>query len=148
VTWYALQQAPLDQASRFLRVGVIAGVLSSVVVAFPTGDIQAKLVAQHQPIALAAMEGRFTSETMAGIVLIGQPNIAEQRLDNPIIVPGVLSFLAYGTFHSEVKGLNEFPRDQWPDNIELLYYAFPVMAWPGTLQTLTLAFATPVPVSG
>jgi cytochrome d ubiquinol oxidase subunit I len=146
--WYALQQAHLDQASRFLRVGVTAGLLSSVAVAFPTGDIQAKLVAQHQPIALAAMEGRFTSETMAGIVLIGQPNIAEQRLDNPIIVPGVLSFLAYGTFHSEVKGLNEFPRDQWPDNIELLYYAFHVMAGLGTLQILTMALATLFLLSG
>jgi len=146
--WYALQPAHLDQASRFLKVGVTAGLLSSIAVAFPTGDIQAKLVAQYQPITLAAMEGRFTSEKMAGIVLIGQPNLAEQRLDNPIIVPGVLSFLAYGTFHSEVKGLNEFPKDQWPDNIELLYYAFHVMAGLGTLLILTMALAMVFVLSG
>lgn len=139
--WYALQGLWTDQASRFLRVSTISGLLASVLVAFPTGDLQAKLVAQHQPVALAAMEGRFVSETMAGIVLIGQPNLAAQRLDNPIVVPGVLSFLAYGTFHSEVKGLNEFPRDEWPDNIELLYYSFHVMAGLGTLQLATIAIA-------
>jgi cytochrome d ubiquinol oxidase subunit I len=140
--WYALQGWHADQAARFLRVSTITGLLSSVLVAFPTGDLQAKLVAQHQPIALAAMEGRFATETPAGIVLIGQPNVAEQRLDNPIIVPGILSFLAYGTFHSEVKGLNEFPRDQWPDNIELLYYSFHVMAGLGTLLLAIMAAAT------
>ena len=36
------------------------------------------------------------------------------------VLPGGLSFLAYGTFASPVKGLNDFPRDAWPDNIELL----------------------------
>ena len=79
------------------------------------------------------MEGRFESGGMAGITLIGQPNVAERKLDNPITVPGVLSFLAFGTFHSNVPGLLEFPEDQWPDNIELLYYAFHVMAGLGTL---------------
>ncbi len=146
--WYALQDLHADQASRFLKVSTIAGLLASVVVAFPTGDIQAKLVARYQPITLAAMEGRFASEAMAGIVLIGQPNLAEQRLDNAIIVPGFLSFLAYGTFHSEVKGLNEFPKDQWPDNIELLYYAFHVMAGIGTLLILIMAMAATLGVLG
>ena len=40
------------------------GSSSSVLVAFPTGDQQAKLVARHQPVALAAMEGRFESGAM------------------------------------------------------------------------------------
>jgi cytochrome bd ubiquinol oxidase subunit I len=84
-------------------------------------------------VSLAAMEGRFESGPMAEINLIGQPNVAKQRLDNPIRVRGVLSLLAYGTFHSDVKGLNEFPRDVWPTQIELLYYAFHIMAGLGTL---------------
>ena len=139
--WYALLGKHQDQAARFLRVGTLAGLIASLAVAFPTGDQQAKLVARHQPVALAAMEGRFESERMAGIVLIGQPNVREKRLDNPIVVPGFLSFLAYGTFHSNVRGLNEFPPDVWPDNIELLYYAFHVMAGLGTLLILTMALA-------
>ena len=59
---------------------------------------------------LAAMEGRFESGPMAGIVLIGQPNVAARRLDNPILVPGMLSFLAFGTFLGEVRGSMSSPR--------------------------------------
>jgi cytochrome bd ubiquinol oxidase subunit I len=139
--YYALQDAHREQARRFLRVGVAAGLLSSIFVAFPTGDWQAKLIARHQPGSLAAMEGRFESGPWAGIVLIGQPNVKERRLDNPIVVPGFLSFLAYGTFHANVAGLDEFPEDTWPDNIELLYYAFHVMAGLGTMFIVTMAAA-------
>ena len=139
--YYALQRVHMDQAARFLRVGVATGAVASLMAAFPTGDLQAKLVARHQPVALAAMEGRFESGPMAGIVLIGQPNLREERLDNPIVVPGFLSFLAYGTFHSNVPGLKEFPRDIWPDNIELLYYSFHVMAGLGTIFILIMGVA-------
>ncbi|HMF94054.1 MAG TPA: cytochrome ubiquinol oxidase subunit I [Vicinamibacterales bacterium] len=137
--YYALQRLHVDTAPRFLRLGVIAGFVASVLVAFPTGDTQAKLVARHQPVSLAAMEGHFESGPAAGIVLIGQPNVRERRLDNPLVVPGFLSLLAYGTFHSDVAGLDQFPEDVWPDNIELLYYAFHVMAGLGTMMiALTL----------
>jgi cytochrome d ubiquinol oxidase subunit I len=146
--YYALQGLHPDHAPRFLRLGVAAGLVSSVLVAFPTGDQQAKLVARHQPVALAAMEGHFESETGAGIVMIGQPNVRERRLDNPIVLPGFLSFLAYGTFHSNVKGLNEFPEDLWPDNIELLYYAFHIMAGLGTLFILTMGIAAVLDLRG
>ena len=146
--YYALQGLHPDQAPRFLQVGVAAGLVSSVLVAFPTGDQQAKLVARHQPVALAAMEGHFESETGAGIVMIGQPNVKERRLDNPIAIPGFLSFLAYGTFHSNVKGLNEFAEDLWPDNVELLYYAFHIMAGLGTLFILVMGLAALLAVRG
>jgi cytochrome d ubiquinol oxidase subunit I len=140
--YYALKKIHLDQATRFLKVGALAGLLSSVLVAFPTGDHQAKLVARHQPVALAAMEGRFESGPNAGIHVIGQPDVAHRRLDNPILLPGLLSFLAFGTFHADVPGLTAFPEDQWPDNIELLYYSFHVMAGLGTIMILIMALAT------
>src|SRR5262249_38660041 len=65
--------------------------------------------------------------------IIGQPNVAGKKLDNPIEMPGLLSFLAHGAFHAEVQGLDGFPPDTWPDNIELLYYAFHIMAGLGTI---------------
>jgi cytochrome d ubiquinol oxidase subunit I len=140
--WYTLRGEHRDAASRFLKVGVPAGLISSVLLAFPTGDHQAKLVARYQPASLAAMEGRFESGPMAGVAVIGQPNVREKRLDNPIELPGMLSFLAFGTFHANVPGLNEFPESDWPDNIELLYYAFHVMAGIGTLMIALMLLAT------
>ena len=91
------------------------------------------MVGNHQPATLAAMEGRFAGGPLAEVTVIGQPNVNEQRLENPIPLPGALSFLAYGTFQSYVKGLNEFPKDAWPDNIELLYYSFHIMITLGAI---------------
>ncbi len=131
--YYALRGLHDAAARRFLTTGVVCGLVSSVLVAFPTGDHQAKLVAAHQPAGLAAMEGRFHSGPYAEITLIGQPNVAQRRIDNPLKVPGMLSFLAFGAFHRDVPGLQEFPPGDWPDNIELLYYAFHIMVGLGTI---------------
>ena len=131
--FYLLQGRHREQAALFLRLGIVCGLASSVLVAFPTGDRQAKLVAAHQPVTLAAMEGRFHGGGDAGLNLIGQPDVSGRRLDNAIAVPGALSFLAYGHFYSDVRGLDEFPEKDWPDQIALLYYAFHIMAGLGTI---------------
>jgi cytochrome d ubiquinol oxidase subunit I len=128
-------------ARRFLQVGVAAGLIASVLQIFPTGDQHGKLVAQHQKPTLAAMEGKFDSSARAELVIIGQPDVARRTLDNPIVVPGALSFLAYGSFGATVYGLNDFPREEWPDNIELLYYAYHVMVGLGTLFILVMGLA-------
>ena len=130
--YYTLAGRHQQTARLFLRLGVGVGLVVSVLVAV-SGDKQAKMVARHQPVALAAMEGHFESGPSVRLVVIGQPNVAERRLDNPVAIPWMLSFLAYGTFHAEVKGLDAFPPDTWPDNIELLYYAFHIMAGLGTI---------------
>jgi cytochrome d ubiquinol oxidase subunit I len=122
-------------------VGVIAGLLSCVVVAMPTGDRQGKLVAQHQPVTLAAMEGLFEGGPNAELAIIGQPDVKARKLENPVVVPGVLSFLCYGSFGSTVKGLNDFPESRWPQNVELLYYAYHIMVGLGTIFTFVMAVA-------
>jgi len=139
--FYQLRNCHLEQAALYLRAGTFVGLLASVAVAFPTGDAQAKMVGNYQPVTLAAMEGRFQGGNLADLAVIGQPNLDEQRLENPIELPGALSFLAYGTFQSYVRGLNEFPRSSWPDNVELLYYAFHLMVTLGTVFILIMLWA-------
>ena len=139
--FYLLSRRHHEAARRFVRLGVIAGLVSSLLVAFPTGDHQAKLVARHQPAALAAMEGRFATGPRAPLTLIGQPDVERRSVDNPVEMPGLLSFLAHGSVHGVVRGLDEFPQEDWPDNIELLYYAFHVMSGLGTLFILLMAVA-------
>ena len=85
------------------------------------------------------MEGKFESSDHAELAIIGQPDVAAGRLENPIVVPAVLSFLAYGSFGATVHGLDDFPRDQWPDNIELLYYAYHIMVGLGTIFIALMA---------
>ncbi|MGA7122244.1 MAG: cytochrome ubiquinol oxidase subunit I [Polyangiaceae bacterium] len=117
-----------------MRLGVVVGLIACALQIFPTGDRHGKLLARYQPAALAAMEGKFESGRRADLAIIGQPNVEERRLENPIVVPEALSFLAYGSFGASVEGLNDVPRDRWPDNIELLYFAYHVMVGLGTLQ--------------
>ena len=139
--FYLLQERHVAQARVFLRIGLTTGLISSLMLIFPTGDRQAKLVARYQPVSLAAMEGRFESGPRAEINLIGQPNVQERKLDNPIAVPGVLSVLSFGHFYAPVEGLNSFPERDWPDNIELLYYSFHIMAGLGTILVGVMALA-------
>ena len=139
---YALRGLHPPQSRLYLRAGTFVGLVASLLVAFPTGDQQAKMVGKYQPTTLAAMEGKFEGGAEAGVAVIGQPDVADGRLDNPIEIPGALSFLAYGNFGSYVHGLDEYPKDQWPDNIELLYYSFHLMIMLGTIFIMLMAFAT------
>jgi len=139
--FYTLRGLHPTQSKLYLRAGTLVGLIAALLVAFPSGDQQAKMVGRHQPVTLAAMEGKFQGGEMAGVAIIGQPNVQEQRLDNAIEVPGALSFLAYGAFGSYVHGLNEYPTNVWPDNIELLYYAFHLMITLGTIFIFIMAYA-------
>jgi cytochrome d ubiquinol oxidase subunit I len=131
--YYVLSGKQKEYGQMFLRLGIIVATLASLSQVFPTGDRQGKLVTDNQPATLAAMEGLFETETGAGIVLVGQPDTNRMTLDNPIYIPKVLSFLTYRHWEAQVKGLKEFPRDQWPDNIPLLYYSYHIMVGLGTI---------------
>lgn len=139
--FYLLLGRYREYGQMFLRFGVIVGLLASVVAMFTTGDLSGSQVARYQPAKLAAMEGLFRTEEGAGIVLIGQPDIENQRLDNAIIIPRILSFLTYRRWNAEVVGLDRIPSDQHPDNIPLLYYAYHIMVGLGTFFAAIMALA-------
>ncbi len=112
--FYTLRGVHLEQASRYLRSGTLAGFFASVLVAMPTGDEQAKMVAAHQPVTLAAMEGRFHGGDLASLAVIGQPNVAARRLDNPIVIPGGLSFWPTARSRATCTASTSFRRATGP----------------------------------
>ena len=137
--FYVLRGEHVATARRFMSLAVVVGLIASVLAAMPTGDIQAGLIYKHQPVTFAAMEGHFHTEDGAGLVLIGQPNVPEMRLDNPIVLPRVLSFLTHQRWDATIVGLSDYDRHLWPDNIELLYYSYHVMAGLGTFFMAIMA---------
>ncbi len=139
--FYLLVKSHEEQGRIFVRLGVTVGLPAALLLAFPTGDRQAKNVAVRQPVAFAAMEGLFRTERGADLVLIGQPDVERMRLDNPLQVPDVLSFLTHRRWNAEIRGLEAFPREEWPQNIPLLYYGYHVMVGLGTILTAALALA-------
>ncbi len=132
--FYILNNKHSEFGKMFVKTGVIFGLVSSILVAFPTGDMVAKNVVKHQPVTFAAMEGIFeTAEGGSEIVLIGQPNMLEKKLDNKIAVPNILSFLTYQDWEAEIKGLNEFDPKDYPTNVPGLYYSYHIMVGLGTI---------------
>lgn len=126
----------------FVKVGVVAGVIFCVLQLFPTGDGQGRMVARHQPVTLAAMEALFQTQPGAPLVLIGQPDMDARHIDNPIIIPKMLSFLTYRRWKAQVQGLDAFALKLWPQNIPLLYYSYHVMVGLGTIFMAIMIVAT------
>jgi cytochrome d ubiquinol oxidase subunit I len=139
--FYLLSGRHEEHGRLFVKVGVVVAAGASFFQLWPSGNAQGRLVTRHQPPTLAAMEGLFHTERGAAIVVLGQPNTDEQRLDNPLYVPRALSFLTFRNWEAEVRGLDAFPRDRWPDNIPLLYYCYHIMVGLGTLFVAVAAGA-------
>jgi len=131
--FYLLTKRDETYGRTFVKAGVLVGVIASLLQLFPTGDMQGKLMAEHQQPALAAMEGLFHTQPNAPLVILGQPDVQNRRLDNPLEIPGMLSVLTYKKWSAHVKGLDSFPEDHWPDRIPLLYYSYHVMVGLGTI---------------
>lgn len=131
--FYVLSGKQIEYGKMFVRAGVIAACIASMWMLFPSGDMQGRIIVEYQPATLAAMEGLFDTTHGAPLVLIGQPDMERQQLDNPIHIPKMLSFLSYQSWEAQVKGMNEFPKDQLPDNVPLLYYAYHMMVGLGTI---------------
>ena len=65
----------------------------------------------------------------------------EKKIDNPILVPKMLSFLTYRRWNAHVQGLDAFPPEQWPQNIPLLYYSYHIMVGLGTIFIAVMVVA-------
>lgn len=130
--YYLLSRREEAIGRRFVRAGVIVGLIFSLLAIFPTGDRNGRNVTTFQPIKLAAMEGLFATEREAPLAIIGMPDARHQQLIDPIFVPEFLSFLAYGNFRANVSGLSAYARELWPP-VELTYYAYHVMVGLGTI---------------
>ncbi|GJL69941.1 MAG: cytochrome ubiquinol oxidase subunit I [Nitrospirales bacterium] len=140
-SFYLLSGLHVKEAKTFLRTGVVAGAIATALMIFPTGHENARQVFEHQPVKGAAFEGLFKTERGADMVLIGQPNIETMTIDNPLVVPDALSIVLFDELYAEVKGLDAFPRAEWPDNVALLYYAYHVMAGLGTILVSVMGLA-------
>jgi cytochrome bd ubiquinol oxidase subunit I len=131
--YYLLMKHSVEFGRTFVRVGIIAGSIAAVLLAFPTGDRQSLMVSKYQPATLAAMEGLFRTSNAAPLAIIGQPDTEKQQIDNPLEVPRALGFLTTRDWRGKVKGLDQIPRDEWPDNIPLLYFSYHIMVGLGTI---------------
>ncbi|MFV9550877.1 cytochrome ubiquinol oxidase subunit I [Algibacter sp. PT7-4] len=110
-----------------ITFGAFAAILQPI-----SGDLSAKDIAVRQPVKLAAMEAHYETQKGAPLYIGGIVDNEKQAVSYKIEIPKALSFLAFGDFNAEVKGLNDFPKDVIP-NVAIVHYAFQTMVGIGTL---------------
>ena len=127
-----------DPHSRFHRGALRIAMLFAVPAALLqplSGDFSARAVAIRQPAKLAALEGQFHTERGAPLRLGGWPDPSTHTTRYALEIPHGLSFLAFHDLHAEVRGLDSFPVDDWPET-RVVHVAFQVMVGAGSALAL------------
>jgi cytochrome d ubiquinol oxidase subunit I len=119
---------------RALSVALLLGAPAAVLQPI-SGDISARQVAVRQPVKLAAMESHFETMSGAPLTIGGWPDPESRKTRYAIKIPYGLSLLAFHDPHAVVKGLNDFPRENWP-NVPIVHTAFQIMVGLGTYLAL------------
>jgi cytochrome d ubiquinol oxidase subunit I len=119
---------------RALSVALLLGAPAAVLQPI-SGDFSARSVARDQPVKLAAMEAHFETMPGAPLTVGGWPDVDAGALRYAIKIPYGLSLLAFHDPKAVVKGLNDFPREDWP-NVPIVHVAFQIMVALGTYLAL------------
>jgi cytochrome d ubiquinol oxidase subunit I len=110
--YYLIKKINVEFAQKSFAIALGLAAVSSLAQPF-IGHEHAKIVNEWQPAKLAAFEGLYETQTNAPLYLLGWTD-PETRETSGIAIPGMLSFLVHGDFDGEVKGLEEFPEEDWP----------------------------------
>jgi cytochrome d ubiquinol oxidase subunit I len=112
-------------------VGAIAAIAQPL-----SGDFLARQVFRYQPIKLAAMEGQFETERGAPLRIGGWPDEKAETTRYSLEIPAGLSLLIHHDPKGEIKGLKEFPHDEWPP-VAIVHVSFQIMVACGIAMLLT-----------
>ncbi|TXI66399.1 MAG: cytochrome ubiquinol oxidase subunit I [Flavobacterium sp.] len=91
-----------------------------------SGHSSADGVAVNQPAKLAAMEGHYEKSAPADLYLLGWVDNEKQEVTG-IGVPGGLSFLVHQDFKAPVTGLNAFPKEDQPSQVNAVFQFYHIM---------------------
>jgi len=91
-----------------------------------SGHSSADGVAVNQPAKLAAMEGHYEKHAPADLYLLGWVDNENQKVTG-IGLPGGLSFLVHQDFQSPITGLNAFPEEDRPGQVNAVFQFYHIM---------------------
>lgn len=123
--YYLLKKRHLEFARVSLKASLSLAVVSVFLQLF-SGDSSAKGVAVNQPAKLAAFEGIFKTQKRAPLSAFGLVNMETESLDYSLSAPGMLSFLTFGDSNAEIKGLDQYPKKDWP-NVKAVFQTYHTM---------------------
>ena len=95
-----------DMYRRATRFGAIFALVASLGVVV-TGDVQGKIMTEVQPMKMAAAEGLYDTTSSAPFSVLSIGSLDGSEATRIIEIPGLLSFLATGTWDGTVEGIND-----------------------------------------
>jgi cytochrome d ubiquinol oxidase subunit I len=122
--FYMLKKRHIPFSRTCIKAG-LAGASVVLVLQLISADSTARGVSVNQPIKLAALEGVFETVPYTPISVVGWVDMQKETVYG-LKIPGLLSFLVSHDFKTPVRGLNEFPRDEWP-NVPVVYQTYHLM---------------------
>ncbi|MEG6617543.1 cytochrome ubiquinol oxidase subunit I [Peptococcaceae bacterium 1198_IL3148] len=129
--YYLFKKRHLDLAKKSLKIALIVALVASLMQGV-LGHSHAVQVAHTQPEKLAAFEGIFETETEAPLLIFGIPDGEERTVHFAVGIPKLLSWIAFGDTSAEVKGLNDYPKEEWPP-LGITFISFHLMVGLGVL---------------
>ncbi|HSW72635.1 MAG TPA: cytochrome ubiquinol oxidase subunit I [Chlamydiales bacterium] len=135
--YYFLKKRHDEMARSMMKIGLPLAIVVLILQLF-SGDSSADVVAKHQPAKLAAFEGVFKTEPGTAVSVIGWVDTDNEKVYS-LKIPGGLSFMTYGNFHSAVTGLDKFPKEDWP-NVHVVFQTYHLMVWMWGFMVLTALF--------
>ena len=137
-SYYLLKKRHLAFADRSLKIALVVASIS-LSLQLVSGHTSAQGVAVNQPAKFAAFEGLYHTEKGAGLYVMGIPDTKTETVRG-IKLPNMLSFLAFSDFNAEVKGLDQYPKKDWP-NVQAVFQTFHLMIFMWGLMVLTVILA-------
>lgn len=122
--YYLLKNRHIEIARSMMKLGLSVGVIT-LILQIISGDSSAKLVAKYQPIKLAAMEGVYKTIPYTPISVFGYIDTKNEQVYS-LKIPGGLSLLTYNDPKTPVAGLDQFPRELWP-NVAVIFQTYHLM---------------------
>lgn len=123
--YYLLKGRYVELSRKAFKIALGVATVFSLSQLF-TGHRSAEYVAEYQPAKLAAMEGHFDAEAPADLYLLGWVD-KESQTTTGISIPGGLSFMLEQDFDAPVTGLNAFPEEDRPGQVNAVFQFYHLM---------------------
>jgi cytochrome d ubiquinol oxidase subunit I len=134
--YYLLRNRHREIANSMMRIGLALGMIALVLQLF-SGDSSARLIAKYQPAKLAAFEGVYHTKPATPISVLGWVDAKREKVYS-LQIPGALSLMTYHNLKTPVTGLDQIPRDEWP-NVPLVFQTYHMMVLMWVLMFLIAA---------
>ena len=125
---------PPEPARRAIRIATVALAVLVPAQIF-VGDMSGLVAERHQPMKLAAIEGRWETVRGAPLVLFALPNSRTERNDYELAIPKLGSLIITHSIDGEVRGLKEVAPAERPP-VFIVFWAFRVMVGIGFLSLI------------